>query len=142
VTSPHTRATQTALIAFRHLEGGVPVVCREEVREETGAHVCDRRRAVAELRGDFPRVDYGGVEEEDGLFGKERESKASLGKRIHSFLDWLGEREEEEVAVASHSGWLVTLFNGCVKTEEGSGLEEWFQTGEMRSVRLSWVKNE
>mmetsp|Transcript_32048 Transcript_32048/g.73724 ORF Transcript_32048/g.73724 Transcript_32048/m.73724 type:complete len:93 (-) Transcript_32048:164-442(-) len=87
-------------------------------------------------------VDFGGVgENEDEMWREERrESKTEVGTRICEFLEWLREREEEVVGVVSHSGWLMTLFNGVVETET-EALKRWFQTGEMRSVRLVFTKN-
>jgi broad specificity phosphatase PhoE len=148
VVSPQCRATQTGLIAFRHLlEGGggggkKVFVAHENVREESGVHVCDQRRSISNARFEFPQVDWTGIESDDDPIFKadKRESKAEVGERIYDFLMWLREREEGTVAVASHSGWLMTLFSGvCVSKEE---LKPWFQTGEMRSVKLVWKKRD
>jgi broad specificity phosphatase PhoE len=166
IVSPHTRATQTGLIAFDHLvrathdhqntqtvngelkesvdkKKDVPFVCVESCREEFGVHVCDKRRSVRDLKMDFPAVDYSGIEsEEDAMFLEDRrESKEEIGARIFKFLNFVRERKETEIAVATHSGWLVTLFNGVVDCKDEK-LMTWFETGEMRSVRLVWRKGE
>mmetsp|Transcript_23852 Transcript_23852/g.35377 ORF Transcript_23852/g.35377 Transcript_23852/m.35377 type:complete len:283 (-) Transcript_23852:259-1107(-) len=142
VLSPQCRAVQTGLIAFEHLVEKVPFIAHEMVREQTGVHVCDMRRPKSQQMLEFPKVDFGLIEkEEDHLFQEDRrESILETGERIHDFLTWLEQRGETHIAVASHSGWLMTLFNGSVKCEDS--LKEWFQTGELRSVMLEFVKNE
>jgi len=143
VVSPHTRATQTGLIACQHLvTSSTPFICVEDTREESGAHHCDKRRPLSELKLDFPQVDYLLITaEDDPLWTEVRETKAEIGERIYGFLEWLRERKEENVAVATHSGWLMTLFNGAVVCEEEQ-LKTWFGTGEMRSVTLVWKRKE
>lgn len=140
VSSANCRALQTAVLAFEALVGVVPLVAHEMVREETGVHVCDQRRPVSRQRAEFPQVDFALLESEaDPLFrDDERESKLQVAQRIYAFLKWLAERPEKHVAVSSHSGWLLTLFNAVVSDECDPKLKEWFQTGEMRSVKLDF----
>ena len=146
VLSTHCRALQTGLIAFEHLinddADAVEFIAHEMVREETGVHVCDQRRPKTQQALDFPHVNFDLVlDEEDMLFRVDRrETKMEIGERIYQFLDWLADRDETHVGVASHSGWLMTLFNGAVECEDS--LKEWFQTGELRSVKLVFVQNE
>mmetsp|Transcript_18723 Transcript_18723/g.37310 ORF Transcript_18723/g.37310 Transcript_18723/m.37310 type:complete len:304 (+) Transcript_18723:132-1043(+) len=138
--SPLCRALQTAVLAFGHLVGreDVPFLSHETIREMTGVHTCDQRRPIREQAAEFPMVDFGLHEDadEDGIFEEDRrESTLEVGMRIYSFLEWLSGREEEVVGVVSHSGWLMTLFNGVLLTDFDE-LKAWFQTGEIRSVRL------
>ena len=114
---------------------------RSDCREESGVHFCDKRRAVSELKREFgATVDFKNIlSEEDPLFSESgRETKKEVGERIYNFLIWLRDREEGEIGVASHSGWLMSLFNGVVSVdrEEDKSLKEWFGTGEMKSVEL------
>jgi hypothetical protein len=117
-------------------------VAHEFVREESGVHVCDQRRSISNARFEFPYVDWGQIEhDEDPIFrADKRETKAEVGERIYKFLMWMKDREESTIAVASHSGWLMTLFNGVCVSDES--LKPWFQTGEMRSVKLVWKKKD
>jgi hypothetical protein len=87
-------------------------------------------------------VDFGHLDtEEDVIFQNDRrETKIEVGERIYLFMEWLSERSERHVGVASHSGWLLTLFNGVCESDEI--LKGWFQTGEMRSVKLEFIRNE
>jgi broad specificity phosphatase PhoE len=155
-SSPQTRALQTALLAFEpllvegcvgdaHDEGHcrVPFVAHEMLREETGVHVCDRRRPASRLVRDFgAHFDFGLLPEQDGLFQEtRRESKEEVGDRAYHFLEWLEARSERHVAVSSHSAWLLTLLNGvCDCDDDPPGVTSWFQTGEMRSVVMHFAR--
>jgi len=144
VLSPNCRAIQTGLIAFEELlsDKNVPFIAHEMVREENGVHVCDKRRPTSQQMKEFPQVDFSLLEtEEDVIFRDDRrENKTEIGERIYKFLCWLSERPERHVAVSSHSGWLMTVFNGNIECEES--LKPWFQTGEMRSVKLVFTRRD
>jgi broad specificity phosphatase PhoE len=137
VLSSNCRALQTGLIACGHLN--VQFIAHEMVREETGVHICDKRRTIKEQKIDFPTVDFRLIEHDDDLLFREdrRENKMEIGERIYAFMEWLGKRDEGHICVTSHSGWLMTLFNGIVECEEDH-LKEWFQTGELRTVKLEF----
>lgn len=68
--------------------------------------------------------------------GWTREALPALGKRAGAFIDWLQERPETHVAIASHSAFLLATFNAALEVEEESA-RQWFGTGEMRSVLLT-----
>lgn len=144
VLSPNCRALQTGVIVFSHLikDKNVSFVAHEMVREENGVHVCDKRRAKSLQEAEFPMVDFSLLEsEEDAIFRNDRrETKLELGSRIYSFFEWLSTRPEKHVAISSHSGWLFTIFNGFCECDES--LKPWFQTGELRSVKLEFTKSE
>jgi broad specificity phosphatase PhoE len=162
VSSPQTRAVQTALLAFEPLlvesegsgctagahgadEGRVPFVAHEMLREETGVHVCDQRRPASRLCRDFgSHFDFRLLPEGDTMFdASRRETKEEVGTRAYQFLEWLEARPEQHVAVSSHSAWLLTLLNGvcdCVDDDDDRSVTGWFQTGEMRSVEMHFVR--
>jgi broad specificity phosphatase PhoE len=139
VFSSNCRALQTGMIAFESLAGKVPFLAHEMVREETGIHICDRRRPKSRQMAEFPKIDFSMLEtEEDSLFHpEERENKTDVADRCYKFLEWLKERPEKHVGVASHSAWLLTIFNANFECDES--LRGWFQTGEMRSAVLEFV---
>lgn len=143
VLSPNCRALQTGLIVFEELidEGAVvPFLAHEMVREETGVHVCDKRRSKSRQMKEFPQIDFDLLEsDEDDIFQDDhRETKAEVGERVYKFMDWLSQRQEKVVGIASHSGWLLTVFNGICECDES--LKGWFHTGEMRSVKLAFER--
>jgi len=143
VTSTLTRATQTALIAFAHLtEDGtktkVPFLAHDGCHEIGGVHTCDRRRCLAELRREFPQVDYSWTDlpEEDPFWSEsEREPLARLAERGYQFMRWLRDRPEDEVVVVAHFAWLLALLNAVVECGDAE-LSSAFQTGELRSLVL------
>ena len=78
-----------------------------------------------------------------------RESRFDLAKRCHAFLRWLYHTRATEVAVVSHSSFLLTMFKtvlhhrpsrgGPDLPNEGGALTKWFSTGEVRSVMLEFI---
>jgi broad specificity phosphatase PhoE len=143
ICSPMCRTIQTALMAFAPLVGTVPFLAHEMVREETGVHLCDQRRSVARQRAEFPHVQFDLLESDtDPLFQHgQRETKLQVAHRIYTFMEWLSQRPETHIAVTSHSGWLLTLFNAIIDKECDPTLKTWWHTGEMRSVRLEFRSN-
>lgn len=139
--SPNCRALQTGLLVFEHLVGKVPFLAHEMVREESGVHVCDKRRPKSRQEKEFPMIDFSLLEtDEDVIFRDDRrESKMEVAERVYKFMEWLADRPEKCVGVASHSGWLLTVFNGICECDES--LKGWFHTGEMRSVKLEFITN-
>lgn len=142
VFSPNCRALQTGVLAFEHLIDKVPFVAHEMVREENGVHLCDKRRPVSRQKAEFPQIDFSLLDsEEDPLYRPDkRETKLEVADRVYKFMEWLACREEQHVAVSSHSGWLLTVFNAVVSAECDPELKAWFQTGEMRSVKLEFIR--
>lgn len=141
VLSPNCRAIQTGVIVFEHLLEKVPFLAHEMVREEHGVHICDKRRPKSRQEKEFPMVDFNLLEtEEDAMFANDhRETKLEVGERVYLFMKWLAERSESHIGIASHSGWLLTLFNGVCDCDDT--LKAWFHTGEMRSVKLEFIQN-
>lgn len=142
VLSPNCRALQTGVLVFEELIGtSTKFLAHEMAREETGIHICDKRRPVSRQSKEFPQVDFSLLESDDDRIFRDdhRESKAEVGARVYTFMEWLSQRPEKHVAVASHSGWLLTVFNGICECDES--LKGWFQTGEMRSVKLEFICN-
>lgn len=140
IFSPNCRALQTGSLVFEHLQGKVPFLAHEMIREENGIHFCDKRRPKSRQAAEFPMVDFSLLEtEEDVLFLEDRrETKAEVAGRVYKFLEFLEKRPEKHVGVSSHSAWLLTAFNANFECEES--LKGWFQTGEMRSVILEFVR--
>jgi broad specificity phosphatase PhoE len=140
--SPNCRALQTGVLVFEHLTGKVPFIAHEMIREENGVHLCDKRRPTSRQKHEFPMVDFSLLEsEEDTIFLEDRrETKIEVASRVYTFLEWLETRQEKHVGVASHSAWLLTLFNSNFECDDR--LKGWFQTGEMRSVILEFIRKD
>jgi len=139
VLSPNYRALQTGIIVCEHLLGSdknIPFVAHEMLREETGVHICDKRRPKSQQEREFPFVNFEMVDsEEDEIYRHDRrENKMEVGERIYKFMLWLEKRPEKAVTIVSHSCLFLILFNGICESDET--LKKWFQTGEMRTVKL------
>ena len=141
VVSPLCRALQTGLLAMADSVGQVPFVAHEMVREQTGIHVCDKRRSRDLQALEFPHVDFTLItSNHDDLFkSDQRETHDQVAHRAYTFLEWLVDQPQDHVAIASHSAWLLTLMNAVVETESPE-LKTWFQTGEMRSCQFVFTK--
>nr|KAJ0196535.1 hypothetical protein LSAT_V11C700374870 [Lactuca sativa] len=116
-----------------------PILAVELCREHLGVHPCDRRRSVGEYQCLFPAIDFSLIESDEDVLWKanERETKEELANRGKSFFNWLWTREEKEIAIVTHSGFLfhtlATFGNDChplVKKE----ITKHFANCELRSM--------
>ncbi|XP_019152877.1 PREDICTED: phosphoglycerate mutase-like protein 1 isoform X1 [Ipomoea nil] len=86
-----------------------PFLAMELCREHTGVHWCDKRRNISEYKPQFPAIDFSLIEHNDDILWKEdiRETDEELATRGMKFLNWLLTRKEKEIAVVTHSGFLI-----------------------------------
>lgn len=155
IVSPLLRAIQTAQLTFAeaYQDSSIPWMVHEGVREELGVLVCNKRRPTSQIQADFPRIQFPADMPEDDLLWthKARESAASKSERIYDFLvNCLMEQEVSELAVIGHSATLFHMCNAILEPsitdndsslEEEQGLQAWFMTSEIRSLRLSFLRN-
>ncbi|KAL4302628.1 hypothetical protein GQ457_10G019960 [Hibiscus cannabinus] len=85
-----------------------PIVAVELCREHLGVHPCDKRRNISDYQFLFPAVDFSLIESDEDTWWKAdiRETKEELAARGLKFLNWLWTREEKEIAIVTHSGFL------------------------------------
>ncbi|KAH9300670.1 hypothetical protein KI387_012253, partial [Taxus chinensis] len=135
VTSPLTRTMQTAAGVFGSggyidgdsssplmISGGgksdttaisssncPPFIAVEYCREQMGVHPCDKRKSVSEYKTHFPGIDFSLVEIDEDIFWKPdvREKEYEVAARGRAFLNWLLTRKEKEIAIVSHSSFLI-----------------------------------
>jgi broad specificity phosphatase PhoE len=146
IVSPLHRAIQTALITFESChKDGIPFVAHEGCREQLGLLTCNKALPLSQTKVDFPTVDFDMIShgEEDSLWSpKERERPVPEANRVYNFLtDFLMHRTEEEIAVVCHSAWLFSMCNAVVDCGGDEGLESWFGTSEIRSLKISFHKD-
>ncbi|KAG0448786.1 hypothetical protein HPP92_027660 [Vanilla planifolia] len=119
----------------------LPFIAVEACREHLGVHPCDRRRTISEYQILFPSLDFSLIESnEDNLWKPDvREANEDLADRGIQFINWLWTRKEKEIAIVTHSGFLLhTLkkfskdFHPLIKDE----ISKHFANCELRS--LSW----
>ncbi|XLS52415.1 hypothetical protein HN51_013092 [Arachis hypogaea] len=91
-----------------------PIVAVELCREHLGVHPCDRRRSVSEYQFLFPAVDFSLANSDEDIWWKAnvRETKEELAARGMKFMNWLWTRNEKEIAIVTHSGFLFHTLNG------------------------------
>ena len=116
IVSPLRRATETGCIAWsaRAAECKAPFIACELLRERAHGNPCDHRKAKHVLQDEFPGVDYSLISEADPLeitSTKPGETWLDTANRAKEFLDWLSTKPETDVAVVTHSAFLLTLFN-------------------------------
>ncbi|KAL8494716.1 hypothetical protein ACS0TY_025519 [Phlomoides rotata] len=116
-----------------------PFVAMELCREHLGVHWCDKRRSVTEYKPLFPAIDFSLIEsDEDTLWKLDvREANEEVAERGLKFLNWLWTRKETEIAIVTHSGFLLHTLaafgDDChpsVKNEIGKA----FNNCELRSM--------
>ncbi|XP_048492424.1 phosphoglycerate mutase-like protein 1 isoform X2 [Beta vulgaris subsp. vulgaris] len=119
-----------------------PIIAVELCREHMGVHPCDKRRHVHEYQCLFPAIDFSQIETDEDTQWKAdvRETKAEVAARGINFMNWLLTREEKEIAVVTHSGFLfhtLSLYgNDChplIKEE----MCKRFKNCEVRSLVLT-----
>jgi len=144
IVSPLLRAIQTAEITFEDFKdkSSIPWIAHEGCREELGVLVCNKRRPLSAIKKDYPTLQYWNMEEEDNLFDpSNRESNESKSDRIYDFLvNFLANRPESEIAVVGHSAWLFHMCNAVIDCDDDPELQSWFLTSEVRSIRLTFLK--
>jgi broad specificity phosphatase PhoE len=136
IVSPHVRTIESALIIFEKCD--TKFLALECAREQYGKHICDKRSLASDTARKFGRINMSLILEEDMLWTTVRESRSSVIDRAFQLVEWLKERPESNIAVVTHSSFLLTLFNAALDTTEQPELSKWFDTAEMRSVVLEF----
>ncbi|KAJ1689100.1 hypothetical protein LUZ63_013255 [Rhynchospora breviuscula] len=131
--------------SFRHSissSNSPPFIAIEYCRERMGMHPCDKRRTIAEYSALFPGIDFSQIENDEDVYWRpdSRETDEQVAARGVTFLKWLWSRTEKEIAVVTHSGFLLQtsrLFGNdthpSIKTHE---ISQPFSNCELRSMVL------
>ncbi|KAI6687923.1 hypothetical protein NL676_024751 [Syzygium grande] len=116
-----------------------PFIAVELCREHLGVHPCDKRRSISEYRSLFPAIDFSLIENEDDVLWTPdvREKNEEVAIRGMKFLNWLWTREEKEIAIFTHSGFLfhaLSAFGNDCHPSVKSEMCKHFANCELRSV--------
>ncbi|KAM3393062.1 hypothetical protein ACQJBY_013966 [Aegilops geniculata] len=113
----------------------------EACREKLSVLTSDKRSSITRYRTLFPAIDFSLIEnDEDVLWGPDVvETDESVVARGMNFFDWLWTREEKEIAIVTHCGFLYHTLNtygkGCHPTV-AEELGKVFANCELRSMVL------
>lgn len=118
-----------------------PFIAVENCREHLGVHPCDKRRSVSEYSPLFPAIDFSLIEnDEDVLWQADvREANEEVAVRGMKFINWLWSREEKEIAIVTHSGFLfhtLSKFGNDCHPSVKDEISKHFANCELRSMVL------
>ncbi|XP_056173154.1 phosphoglycerate mutase-like protein 1 [Syzygium oleosum] len=116
-----------------------PFIAVELCREDWGVYPCDKRRSISEYRPLFPAIDFSLIENEDDVLWTPdvRENYEEVAVRGMKFWNWLWTREEKEIAIVTHGGFLfyaLSAFGNDCHPSVKSEMCKHFANCELRSV--------
>ena len=139
VTSPLSRAIDTADLVFPANSEAAPRLMHESLREITGWLLNGKRRTRSELSELYPEYDQGNILTDEDVLWKpeELESDKSVRARANSAIEFIWNRPETTVAVVAHGGLLKNMLcgNPFVRTVTEVGR---FENCEMKTCTLQW----
>ncbi|XP_052201859.1 phosphoglycerate mutase-like protein 1 isoform X1 [Diospyros lotus] len=116
-----------------------PFIAMELCRERLGVNPCDRRKNISEYKPLFPAIDFSLIESDPDILWRPdwREKDEELAARGMKFLNWLWTRREKEIAVVTHSAFLLHTLsafgNDCHPVIQNE-IRSPFKNCELRSV--------
>ncbi|GLT58169.1 hypothetical protein SLA2020_310880 [Shorea laevis] len=86
-----------------------PFIALDLCRERMKGHPCDNSRRISDYQFLFPAVDFSQIESDEDTFWKADvlEPVEDVVTRSSKLINWLLKREEKEIAIVSHGGFLV-----------------------------------
>ncbi|KAF2324176.1 hypothetical protein GH714_009244 [Hevea brasiliensis] len=142
ITSPLLRSMQTAVEIFGSEESGLerpPIVAIELCRERLGVHPCDKRRTISQYRNLFPEIDFSWSDDDILWKADARETSEEIAARGLKFMNWLWTRQEREIAVVSHSKFLLYTLSALpidCHPSLRSEICKQFENSELRSLMM------
>ena len=107
LVSPLSRTLETSMMVYGH--SNIPLICKDFLLEYPlgGTEICNRRKDVDDLKVLFDsyRITYC-TSDNAFKWSDERENIDDLDIRINAMLEWLGNREEQTIAIVSHNSFL------------------------------------
>ncbi|HVZ00034.1 MAG TPA: histidine phosphatase family protein [Dongiaceae bacterium] len=132
IASPLTRAIQTAEGIF----GGRVRIEISALHREWQVSSCDIGRSLAELRSDFPHLDFSALADpwwhhaaEPCELGFPQETEAHLAERLAAFKAMIDARPERRIAVVGHGDFFSRLIGRHLDNCE---MAEWLPAIEIR----------
>ncbi|KAJ0970508.1 hypothetical protein J5N97_023385 [Dioscorea zingiberensis] len=118
-----------------------PFIAVENCREHLGVHPCDKRRNISEYKTLFPAIDFSLIENDADILWEAdtREANEAVAARGVNFLNWLWTRQEREIAIVTHSGFLyhtLQMFGNDCHPSIKNEISKHFANCELRSMVL------
>jgi broad specificity phosphatase PhoE len=117
------------------------IIVWEGCREHLGPNLCDKRRRISEVAPSFPAMDFSLCQsDKDALWSPKKEEKEAVKHRGLELARWLMHRPEREIAVVSHSVFLLYFmsnFGHSASIKVQGEMHRWFENCEMRTLVLS-----
>ena len=150
VSSPLSRALETADLVHPSTTTNAKRVCCEHFREVNGEMMNGKRRSKSELETIFPSWDFQDLNsDEDALWTPKMESFDAVAERGYQGLCWLMKRPEASILLVSHGGILRYMMNlhpliglEDKRSTPGKEVKSRFDNCEVRHYILSWNENE
>ena len=130
-------------------------IAHEGIREEFGTLLCNKRRPLSETMVEFPAVDYSymtSMEDEDVAWRQyieqnanengivKREELVDISHRAYNFMvDFILQREENEIAVVGHSHYYHALTNCVLDFRDNTSMTSMFGQAEIRSFEFEFL---
>ena len=110
LVSPFTRTLQTATFAFESLINKIPWIALDSLRERNGGDECDIMKPVDTKINLYPYVDFDNISDisTHNTIGH-IEQMRSIINRCKELIDFIKHREESNIVVVTHGGYLLTL---------------------------------
>ena len=122
VVSPLMRTLSTAETIFK--DRNIPIIIYDGIKEyPQSGEWCNLRSSKSILMERFPSFDFSNLKtEHDTTWQRIRLTKGEelilLNTRICQFLKWIETRDEEKIAVVSHSSFLGQMMYGEIGDEK------------------------
>jgi broad specificity phosphatase PhoE len=127
ITSPMMRCLQTMDNVFKNVD--VPVLANENAREyPMSLQYANKRSKKSELEKLFSYVDFSNLtSEEDNKWNSERlETREELNIRKQNLLDFIKKRPEKNIAIVSHSTYIMNFLYNNIDENHDKELKHCF----------------
>jgi len=124
ITSPLTRCLETTTNIFKDMS--VPIIANENIREfPMGLQYSNKRRDKWILQNEFPHISFNDVlSSSDEIWNNKRyETMDELNERKRKTLEFIKHRPEKNIALVSHSSFIMNFLFNFVDEDEDKELK-------------------
>jgi broad specificity phosphatase PhoE len=125
IVSPLMRTLETAVNIFGDTD--IPIISKEFLREyPVGRDTCNKRSDISLLKNKFPGISFEIKENRDIYWHKDEkdmETMMELDQRIEEMKKFILQREENNIAIVSHSSYLGQFKDNYISLMENGDTE-------------------